>query len=93
VRNGSAQRSDADTGTKLGQYGSGTLWFLKNREGTFITFNELRIAKRSADKKTCAALDAGWNKNRASIQWDGRTTPEISPPTTCGTSAKRDHRD
>jgi hypothetical protein len=54
------QRSGTDTATKLGRYGSGTLWFLKNREGTFIAFNDLRIARRSADKKTWVALAAGW---------------------------------
>jgi hypothetical protein len=54
------QRSGTDTATKLGRYGSGTLWFLKDREGTFIAFNDLRIARRSADKKTWVALAAGW---------------------------------
>jgi hypothetical protein len=54
------QRSGTDTATKLGRYGSGTLWFLKSREGTFIAFNDLRIARRSADKKTWVALAAGW---------------------------------
>jgi hypothetical protein len=29
------QRSGTDTGTKLGRYGPGTLWFLKNRDGDF----------------------------------------------------------
>jgi hypothetical protein len=54
------QRSGTDTATKLGRYGSGILWFVKNREGTFIAFNDLRIARRSADKKTWVALAAGW---------------------------------
>jgi hypothetical protein len=53
------QGSGADTGTSLVRYGSSTLWCLKNRERTFITFNDLRIAKRSADKKTWVALAAG----------------------------------
>jgi hypothetical protein len=52
------QRCGTSTGTSLGRYGSGTLWFLKTREGTFITFK--RIAKRSADKKSWVALAAGW---------------------------------
>jgi hypothetical protein len=46
--------------TSLGRYGSGTLWFQSDREGTFITFNDLRIAKRSADKKTWIALVSEW---------------------------------
>jgi hypothetical protein len=56
----SVQRSGTDTGTSLGRYGSGTLWFLRSREGTFITFNDLRIAKRSADNKSWVALASGW---------------------------------
>jgi hypothetical protein len=58
------QRSGTDTGTKLGRHGSGTLWFLKTREGTFITFNDLRIARRSADKRTWVALAGGMEGHR-----------------------------
>jgi hypothetical protein len=54
------QRSSTGTGTKLGRYGSGTLWFLNTREETFITFNDLRIARRSSDRKTWVALAARW---------------------------------
>jgi hypothetical protein len=54
------QRSSGDTRTILGRYGSGTLWFLKSVEGTFITFNDLRIAKRSADRKNWASMAAEW---------------------------------
>ena len=60
MRNGARlERSGSDTRTSLGRYGSGTLWFLKGREGTFITFNDLRIAKRSTDKKTWVSLTTG----------------------------------
>ena len=30
---------------KLGNYGTGTLWFLRNRGGAFVHFNRLQIAK------------------------------------------------
>ncbi len=32
----------------------------ESSEGTFITFNDLRIARRSADKKTWVVLASGW---------------------------------
>jgi hypothetical protein len=44
----------------VGQYGTGMLWCLKSREGTFIVFNGLRIAKRGAQGKTWASLQPGW---------------------------------
>jgi hypothetical protein len=63
------QRSGTDTGTKLRRYGWGTLSFLKTRERTFITSNDLRIARRSADKKTWGSRlqrDGGspWSEER-----------------------------
>jgi hypothetical protein len=34
---------------KLGNYGTGTLWYLSNRGGAFVHFNRLQIAKLEPD--------------------------------------------
>jgi hypothetical protein len=44
---------------KMGVYGNGTLWCLKEREGTYITFNGLRIARRERNG-TWWPLENGW---------------------------------
>jgi hypothetical protein len=44
---------------KLGNYGTGTLWYLRNHSGTFIQFNRLQIAKLELGG-TWEALAAGW---------------------------------
>jgi hypothetical protein len=46
--------------TKLGNYGSGTLWYLRNRGGAFVQFNRLPIAKLEPDGTTWKALAPGW---------------------------------
>jgi hypothetical protein len=52
--------SMAHSAFKMGFYGAGALWCLKRREGTFITFNNVRIARQEEDK-TWTALEPGWS--------------------------------
>ena len=41
-------------------YGTGTLWYLRNRGGTFVHFNCLQIAKLEPDGTTWKAVAPGW---------------------------------
>jgi hypothetical protein len=45
---------------KLGNYGTGTLWYLRNRGGAFVHFNRLQIAKLEPDGTTWTPLAPGW---------------------------------
>ena len=45
---------------KLGYYGTAPLWFQRTREGTFVLFNDLQIAKRMAQGSTWETLAPGW---------------------------------
>ena len=46
---------------RLGSYGTGTLWCLKDRSGLFMLFNQAPIAKRGHPRrKAWLPLDASW---------------------------------
>jgi hypothetical protein len=48
------------TRRKLGNYGTAHLWFHRNVEGTFVLFNDLRIAKRLGDGTVWETTAPGW---------------------------------
>jgi hypothetical protein len=54
------QRPSDERRFKSGHYGAGTLWYHSTREGIFIAFNGVRIAKRGRDAETWAAVEGGW---------------------------------
>jgi hypothetical protein len=49
---------------KIGHYGAGTLWCLRNRYGVFVLFNSVRIAKimlpDTAQVGRWISLEPGW---------------------------------
>jgi hypothetical protein len=45
---------------KLGYYGTAPLRFQRTDQGTFVLFNDLRIAKRLGDGKSWEAIAPGW---------------------------------
>jgi hypothetical protein len=44
---------------KLGYYGTAPLWFQRTREGTFVLFNDVRIAKRMGEGSVWEATAPG----------------------------------
>jgi hypothetical protein len=48
------------TRRKLGYYGTAPIWFHRNVEGTFVLFNDLRIAKRLGDGRARETIAPGW---------------------------------
>ena len=61
---------------KMGSYGAGALWCLKEREGKYITFNHVRIARQGEDG-AWTAIEPGWTVTKTSpvdvlVQRDGR---------------------
>jgi hypothetical protein len=56
---------------KLGNYGAGTLWYLRNRSGTFVQFNRLNIAKLEPGRKRLEGSRAWVDGHR---DWEPRIT-------------------
>lgn len=52
---------------RMGHYGAGVLWCVRKRGlGTFISFNQVRIAKRASDG-SWFSLEPGWTVTRAGV--------------------------
>jgi hypothetical protein len=45
---------------KIGYYGTAPLWLQRTSEGTFVLFNDLRIAKRGGDGTAWESVAPGW---------------------------------
>jgi hypothetical protein len=45
---------------KLGYYGTVPIWFQRTDRGTFVLFNDLRIANRSGGGSSWLSIAAGW---------------------------------
>ena len=45
---------------KLGYYGTVPLWFQRTVQGTFVLFDDLRIAKRVGDGSAWETVAPGW---------------------------------
>jgi hypothetical protein len=45
---------------KLGYYGTVPLWFQRTDQGTFVLFDDLRIAKRLSDGRAWETIASGW---------------------------------
>jgi hypothetical protein len=61
---------------KMGSYGAGALWCTKEREGKYITFNHVRIARQDKDG-AWKAIEPGWTVTKTSpvdvlVQHNGR---------------------
>jgi hypothetical protein len=61
---------------KMGTHGAGVLWCTKEREGKYITFNHVRIARQDRDG-AWQAIEPGWSVTKTSpvdvlVQHDGR---------------------
>jgi hypothetical protein len=58
----------------MGSYGAGALWCLKEREGKYITFNNVRIARQKEDG-TWSAIEPGWTVTKPVLSMFGFGAP------------------